>query len=116
MKILRFKVFENEGNTKSKSYSADQFDQFCDDVTKWCDENETRCLWCLFGYTGTEGFGIKKEQAKRFWDSYVKGDKQFTTCELDDKLIGILHKDDNIEMAFDHMDYPVNKSELKDCI
>lgn len=116
MKILRFKLFE-EVDSKSKTYSADQFDQFCDDVLNWCEENDTKCMWCLFGYPdNSEGFGWKKKDSKRFWDMYVKGDKQFTTCEMDDTLIGILHTDDKIEMAFDNMDNKINPSDVQDCI
>ena len=116
MKILSFKLFE-QVETKSKTYTADQFDQFCDDVYNWCEENDSKCLWALFGYPdNVEGFSWKKKGAKSFWDNYLRGDKQFTTCEMNGKLIGIVHKGDKIEMAYDNMDNRINPSDVQDCI
>ena len=100
MQILRFKTFESV-NSKSNTYSADQFGQFCEDVTKWCDENKTTCQWAF--YEGRNSVGEK------FWNLYMKGGKQFTTYVLDGKLIGVLHTGDKIEMAFDNTNKPVDK-------
>jgi len=35
---------------------------------------------------------------------------------MPDSLVGVLHTDDNIEMAYDNLDRPVDKSKLKDLI
>ena len=47
---------------------------------------------------------IDLDTAKRYWDMYVKPEKQFSIVEVDGKLIGVLHTGDMVEMAYDNMD------------
>jgi hypothetical protein len=56
------------------------------------------------------------ERAKRFWDQYVKDGKQVTLVEMGDKLVMVLIKDGNIEMAFDNLDSKVDPIAIKDFI
>ena len=121
MKIKSFKLFENEEVAKTKSYGANQHMEFCEEVSKWSDEMELPVRWCLYGHpkaSSEEGYNkiFTPEQAKRFWDMYVKGDKKMTIVEMGDKLIGILHSGDQVEMAFDNMDMPFDKAEAKKLI
>jgi hypothetical protein len=103
------KTFESFENTNpSKSYTSDQFDKFYTDVTSWCDENNTTCHWSVYDN------GV--ESAKRNWDMTVNGDAQFTVCELGDKLIGILHTGDDIDMAWDNTDRRVDATDVQHCI
>jgi hypothetical protein len=46
----------------------------------------------------------------------VNGDAQFTVCELGDKLIGILHTGDDIDMAWDNTDRRVDATDVQHCI
>jgi hypothetical protein len=120
MKIKNFSLFESEATTKSKSFTADQFDNFCEEVSKWSKENDQKVIWCIYGdpKPSTVGYNSvwKKESAKQFWSKFVTGNKQFTLVEMPDSLVGVLHTDDNIEMAYDNLDRPVDKSKLKDLI
>ena len=121
MKIKSFQLFENETSIKSKSFTNTQFNEFCDEVSKWSDEHESPVHWCLYGHpkASSEGGYNKawtKEGAKKYWDMYVKSGKTFTLVEMDKSLVGVLHTGDNIEMAFDEMDNKVDQSKLKDLI
>jgi len=121
MKIKSFnQLFENESVAKSKSFSNAQFDEFCDEVSKWIKEHQQNVIWCLYGDPKATQTGYNtaygKDSAKKYWDSYVKGNKTFTLVEMGDSLVGVLHTDGNIELAFDNADKPVDKSKLKDLI
>jgi hypothetical protein len=58
----------------------------------------------------------RMEKAERYWDMYVKDGNQVTLVEMGDKLVMALHRDGNIEMAFDNMDMKVYPSMVKDLI
>ena len=124
MKIKNFaQLFESETNTTSKSFTNNQFNEFCEEVSKWSEEHESPVRWCLYAHPkalGESGFNRarvwNKESAKKYWDMYVKGDKTFTLVEMGNSLVGVLHTDGNIELAFDEMDIAVDKSKIKDLI
>ena len=59
---------------------------------------------------------INLDSAKRYWDLYVKPGKQFSIVEVDGKLIGVLHSDDMIEMAFDNMDIKFDLSRAAEAL
>ena len=56
------------------------------------------------------------EKAKRYWDKYVKDGRKATLVEMGDKLVLVLHKGENIEMAFNNNDEKVDLSSVKDLI
>ena len=56
------------------------------------------------------------EKAKRYWDNYVKDGRKATLVEMGDKLVLVLHKGENIEMAFNNNDEKVDISSVKDLI
>lgn len=56
------------------------------------------------------------EKAKRYWDNYVKDGRKATLVEMGDKLVLVLHKGENIEMAFNNNDEKVDPSMVKDLI
>jgi hypothetical protein len=59
-----------------------------------------------------QSFGLGIKQAETFWKQYVNGGKRFTLIEMDGKLIGVLHENGNILMAFDEADVKVDPSVL----
>jgi hypothetical protein len=122
MKIKSFKVFENEEMVKtSQSFTSSQHKDFCEACYNWSEENKQPIAWCLYGSpksSPNDGYNTvwKMDSAKKFWDMYVKGDKTFTIAEADGKLIGILHKGDQVEMAFDNNDFKFDLNKAKELI
>jgi hypothetical protein len=96
------------------TFGPEEHGDFCKTVKEWIDKNEKPVMWCLYGNPETSGesFGFGIQKAEPFWKQYVSGSKRFTLVEMDDKLIGVLHENDKILMAFDEMDVKVEDSVL----
>lgn len=119
MKIKSFKLFENEEVKSSQSFTSSQFDDFCEAVHAWSETAKQPVHWCLYGSPKVStGYskGWTKDSAKKFWNEFVKGDKTFTIAEADDKLVGVLHQGDKVEMAFDNFDKQFDLNKAKELI
>jgi len=87
------------------TYYPDDFAAFVGAVHQWSKEHGQPVLWSL---------SVRNdEQTKKYWDAYVKGEREMTLIEEEDKLIAVLHEDGNIIMAMDNMDKPVDLDMVK---
>jgi hypothetical protein len=114
MKIKSFKLFENTENPQM-SFTVDQFDAFCEAVSKW-EETGEKVFWAIYlNPNKQEGYNSlrTKDTAKKYWEMYLRGGKTFTLAELGDSLVGILHKGDQVEMAYDNLDNRIDESSAK---
>ena len=120
MRLKTFRLFENDmpedmvrmqdGGMYDKktvysdlgpdTYYPDDFAAFVGAVHQWSKEHGQPVLWSLCKDNGN--------QSKMYWDAYVKGEREMTLIEMEDKLIAVLHEDGNIIMALDNMDKPVD--------
>lgn len=130
MKYL--KIFENFTNEEVKfqnpngkmvathTFGPEEHLDFCKTVFDWIKNHNKPVMWCLYGnpdikgpYAGWgESFGLGVHGSETFWKKYVSGDKKFSLVEMDDKLIGVLHENGKILMAYDEMDKKVDPSQL----
>ena len=124
MRLKTFRLFENDmpedmvtmgGRDYPKetvfpelgpdTYYPDDFAAFVGAVHQWSKENGQPVMWSLCKDNGN--------QSKMYWDAYVKGEREMTLIEMEDKLIAVLHEDGNIIMALDNMDKPVDLDMVK---
>ena len=121
--IKKFESFTNEevsyqnpnGKTvATHTFGAEEHLDFCKTVSEWIENNETPVAWCLYGKPNMTGqsFGLGIKQAETFWKQFVNGNKRFTLIEMDGKLIGVLHENGKVLMAFDEADVKVEPSVL----
>ena len=123
MKIKSFKLFENEmpedmismpdgGQYDKKtvypelgpdSYYPEDFMAFVGTVQNWSKEHGQPVLWSI-------------AVEKKYWDAYVKDEREITLIEMEDKLIAVLHENGEIIMALDNRDKPVDWEIIKDKI
>ena len=115
MRIKPFKLFENTQNPQM-SFTVDQFDAFCEAVSQWEKKTGQKVIWSLYGNPNRQdGYNSlwTKDNAKKYWETYLRGGKTFTLAELGDSLVGILHKGDQVEMAYDNLDNRVDERSAK---
>lgn len=121
--IKTFESFTNEevsyqnpnGKTvATHTFGAEEHLDFCVTVSRWIEKNRTPVIWSLYAdHMLKKSPNIKQSQrALTFWKQYVNGSKRFTLIEMDGKLIGVLHENGNILMAFDESDVKVDPSVL----
>ena len=124
MKYL--KIFENFTNEEvtfqnpngkmiaTHTFGPEEHLDFCKTVSEWIENNDKPVMWCLYGdpNTNNQSFGLGINGSETFWKKYVSGDKKFSLIEMDDKLIGVLHENGKILMAYDQMDRKVDPSQL----
>jgi hypothetical protein len=134
MRLKTFRLFENDmpedmvrmqdGGMYDKktvypelgpdTYYADDFLAFSGAVKAWMDKTGQKVMWSLipFGYSDSEN-PTNNLKAKSLWDMYVKGEREMTLIEMEDKLVAVLHEGGNIIMAMDNMDKPVDLDMVK---
>ena len=125
MRLKTFRLFENDmpedmvrmqdGGMYDKktvypelgpdTYYPDDFAAFVGAVHQWSKEHGQPVLWSLSK--------SDDERTKIYWDAYVKGDREMTLIEMEDKLIAVLHEGGNIIMALDNQDKPVDLDMVK---
>ena len=124
MKYL--KIFENFTNEEvtfqnpngkmiaTHTFRPEEHLDFCKTVFDWIKNHNKPVMWCLYGdpNTNSQSFGLGIKKAEEFWKNWVSGDKKFSLVEMDDKLIGVLHENGKILMAYDEMDKKVDPSQL----
>ena len=124
MKYL--KIFENFTNEEVRfqnpngkmiathTFRPEEHLDFCKTVFDWIKNHNKPVMWCLYGdpNTNSQSFGLGIKKAEEFWKNWVSGDKKFSLVEMDDKLIGVLHENGKIIMAYDEMDKKVEPSQL----
>ena len=124
MKYL--KIFENFTNEEVRfqnpngkmiathTFRPEEHLDFCKTVFDWIKNHNKPVMWCLYGdpNTNSQSFGLGIKKAEEFWKNWVSGDKKFSLVEMDDKLIGVLHENGKILMAYDEMDKKVDPSQL----
>ena len=127
MRLKKFNNFLNEEVTfqnpngkmiATHTFGPEEHIDFCKTVSEWItgpkNKNQKPVMWCLYGSpdSNEQSFGLGIKRSETFWKQYVNGNKKFTVVEMDDKLIGVLHENDKVLMAFDEMDVKVDTSVL----
>ena len=129
MRLKTFRLFENEDMVRMggkeypketvypelgpDTYYSDDYMAFVGAVEQWMKESGSKVMWALtpFGYSSRND-----NASKVIWDSFVKGDREMTLIEMEDKLIAVLHEDGKIIFALDNEDRPVDFNMVKDKI
>jgi hypothetical protein len=99
------KLFENFDSNFIGSFTEDQFDEFCDAVSKWGDKNGKYVQWDLYARPDS----IHKDYVRKTWNRYIKG-SVFVVIESGHKLIGTILKDGEVKSVFDDSNNSVNTS------
>lgn len=92
------------------SFGPEEHLEFCQEVEKWNDQNMGTVRWSLWSRPSE----LKKSET--YWNQYIKGDRQMTIFEMDDKLISVIHSGNRIDYAFDNDDRPVDKLKVKQAL
>lgn len=130
MRVKSFKIFEMDsvrmpdGNNypiesvygsekEDNMYFPEEFLAFTEQVKKWKMENNKQIMWSLFPKSDNP---TDLTSANRYWDMYVKGDREMHLVEMGDKLVAVLSKDGEVLFAFDNEDKVVDLELVKDKI
>ena len=132
MRLKTFKLFENEDMVKMQggeypketvypelgpdTYYKDDYLAFVGAVEEWMKRTGGRIMWALTPFGYSERNATNEKSAKVLWDNFVKGDREMTLIEMEDKLIAVLHEDGKIIFALDNEDRPVDFEMVKNKI
>jgi hypothetical protein len=108
--MRHLKLFEsfNEGNKILGTYTQDQFDEFCEDVKKWSDENGRYVLWNLY----VRPDSVQKEHARATWERYIR-DGVFIVIGTKGGLMGvILNKEGKLTHAYNDGNRTIDTSKF----
>jgi hypothetical protein len=119
IKSFKFKSFESSESTMTKTFSQDQYDEFCEFVAEWQEKHQKPVLWSIYVHP-YERHPIWNTYARkdsiRLWNIYVKSPFVMTLIDLGDELIAVAHKGDHIKIACKSNDEEVDKSMVMDFI
>ena len=112
-------VFEHSFYEGTPIFGTDQFDEFCEYVSTW-EENNEPVFWDLYFPVGAEDSYRTKAHAEEVWENFITKGKEFIVVDDVDngRLLGALTTDNakpsksNISMVFDHMNRKVNVSDF----
>jgi len=108
--MRHLKLFESfiGGDKILGTYTQDQFDEFCEDVKRWSDENGRYVLWSLY----VRPDSVQKEHARTRWVRYIR-DGVFVVIETKGGLMGaILNKEGKLTRAYNDGNSTIDTSKL----
>ena len=108
--MKHLKLFEsfNEGDKLIGAYTQDRFDEFCEDVKRWSDENGRYVQWNLY----VRPDSVQKEHTRVIWGRYIR-DGVFVVIETKGGLIGtILNKKGNSTYTYSESNRTIDTSKF----